>query len=197
MDLIKTLVSVSLLGFLANEDLKSREMHDLPLFAYALINPTITLVEILQNGLNFWKSLGLAISVIIVVAFAVLYLIGAVANGDLLMSIGLYLGHPWLSGRDVLPFPLLVMSLSLVCLLVHAAFVGKLMFGKKVSVEEAKNMWRDRYVIVLPDGRMGGLELLEGAGGVVKILDPPPFVFHSYLGFLLGLAVNLITRMFR
>ena len=197
LDLIKTFITLGFLGFLSVEDLKNREMHDLPLIIYAILNPTLTLIQFIRDKPGFMGSLGIALSSIIVVTFGVLYYFGAVADGDLLMSLGLYLGHPWPPWDCVyFPFPLVVMSFSLLCLLLHAAMTGWFMLGKKMTKEEAMAHWRDRYIVILENGRRGGRDLLLKAEGEVKILDPPPFVFHSYIGFLCALAVNLITRLF-
>ena len=197
LDLIRTFITLGFLGFLAVEDLRNREMHDLPLITYAILNPTLTLIQYIRDKPGFLGSIGIALSSIIVVTFGVLYCFGAVADGDLLMSLGLYLGHPWPPWDDgYFPFPLMVMSFSLLCLLLHAATTGWFMLGKKMTKEEAMAHWRDRYIVILGDGRRGGKDLLLGANGEVKILDPPPFVFHSYIGFLCALAVTLITRLF-
>ena len=196
LDVLKMSLTLTLLGILAIEDLKFREMHDLPLFAYSFSNPTLTLIQIIKYKPDFLQSLGLAVSSIIVTTFAILYCVGAVADGDLLMSIGLYFGHPWSPvGNTILPFPLLLMSLSLLSLLVHAAATKGMMLGKCMSKEEALSLWRDRYIVILSDGKKGGKELLLQASGKVRLLDPPPFVFHSYLGFIFSLVVNLITQL--
>lgn len=156
VDLVKVVTALIVLGFLGYEDLKTRELSAVVVYAYLAVGVVLFIITVLTSPFPLVIQVVYIVFSLVASAglFTLLYKLGLVGDGDLYVSIalGFTFSHPslyWLtlvSAGIMPPVLIIVLYASFICIvymLVNAVVV-------LAKYREAVRSLQGRYRLILP-----------------------------------------------